>query len=75
MNNLEKVLKKQGIIRCPKCNKDLDWITYSCNRLEYGTANLLSGEHEFSSNGDTDNYEYECPHCKTDITHLANKHL
>lgn len=56
---------------CEGCEEELEHLSYTCSRTEYGNAGLTSlgiaENFESVDYGDSDNYTFECPDCGNEM--------
>jgi len=52
---------------CPECEEEIDHLNYNSNVNEWGSHNLRNGD-EDCHDSETQETEYECPHCDHSVS-------
>ena len=62
MSDKGKVIKRLGGIRCPRCNKEIDFFNFSAKVEHFGLWDDINSW-ETRDYGDWSNLKLACPHC------------
>jgi predicted RNA-binding Zn-ribbon protein involved in translation (DUF1610 family) len=70
-DNLTQVLEGYRIF-CPSCGEDMTTVSYVCQQMVYGTADVTvmgdTDNHEMQDTGDQTDYAYECENCGSRVS-------